>query len=123
MLRIGGKRKTNIGESEASQEMSGHFSLPRLPLGSLRSPISFSSSPNAEPGLRLQELEKHNNKETEKKMSYKQCIEAILHCLHTAIWSPVLHLFSSMLVSRFDSDVLFEWWNLAGAHNKGPFKG
>ena len=77
----------------------------------------FSSSHNADPGPRLQEMEKHNNKETEKKMSYKQCIEAVLHCLRTAIWSPVLHLLRSMLVSHFDSDVLFEWWNLAGAHN------
>jgi len=35
------------------------LSLPRLPLGSLRSPIFFFSSPNAEPGPRLQEMEKH----------------------------------------------------------------
>ena len=112
-----------VGQGGGTGGATATLSLPRLPLGSLRSPIFFSSSPNAEPGPRLQELEKHNNKETEKKMSYKQCIEAILHCLHTAIWSPVLHLFSSMLVSHFDSDVLFEWWNLAGAHNKGLFKG
>ena len=61
------------------------LSLPILALGSLRSPVFFSFSPNAEPGPRLQEMEKHNNKETEKKMQYKQCIEAIRHCLHRAI--------------------------------------
>ena len=55
-----------------------------------------------------QPLEKQNNKETEKKMPYKQCIEARLQCLRRAIWSPVLHLFSSMLVSHFDSDILSE---------------
>ena len=43
------------------------LSLPILALGSLRSPVFFSFSPNAEPGPRLQEMEKHNNKETEKK--------------------------------------------------------
>ena len=84
------------------------LSLPRLPVGSPRSPIFFSFSPNAEPGPSLRKMEKQNNQETEKKMPYKRYIEAILQCLHRPIWSPVLHLFSSILVSHFDSDILPE---------------
>ena len=58
-----GKKRGQIGKilvSEASLAMVWEggkrrrlFPLPRLPLGSLRSPISFPFSPNAEPSLKL----------------------------------------------------------------------
>ena len=56
-----------VGRGGGTGGATATLSLTRLPLGSLRSPTFFSSSPNAEPGLRLLEMEKHNNKETEKK--------------------------------------------------------
>ena len=50
-----------MGWGEWTGGATATLSLPRLP------PIFFSSSLNAEPGPRLQKMEKQNNKETEKK--------------------------------------------------------